>query len=92
MQVKNVYKFGEYYKKMQLCGHKEKIYKCDNIAIELDNDTAINVIGNFENGFYFDILKVYKNGKIYTARRYHYKYMTLVRDILFKYYNNKVGK
>lgn len=90
MKVKDIYIFGKYTKKMSLCNKAEKEYICDNFAINLENNIGINAIAHIsEEGFYFKILAVYNNGKIYRNNRYFTKYVTLIRDSIFNYYNSK---
>lgn len=87
MNIKEIYIFGKIYRKMSLCGRPEKIYKCDNFSIKLDNGIEINAIGCLnDDGYYFNILAVYKNNKIYRNFKYHRKYIILVRDGIFDYY------
>ena len=38
-------------------------------------------------GSYFQIKSVTKNGKTYSAQRYHYKYIPLIREATYKIYN-----
>ena len=87
MNIKEIYIFGKFYKKMSLNGRPEKIYKCDNFSIKLDDGIEINAIGYLnDDGYYFNILAVYKNNKIYRSPKYHLKYIILVRDGIFDYY------
>lgn len=94
MDVKEIYIFSKYYKNMLLCGNKrEKIYKCDNFAIILENNIIINAIGFISkaDGFYFEILSIKNNNKIYRSPRYYLKYLCTVRDSIFEYYRKNGG-
>lgn len=87
MEIKDIYIFGKYYKNMALCGRKEKIYECDQFAIELTNGISITAIAHIDkNGYYFNIIRIINNGKIYRNSRYFIKYITLVRDSIYEYY------
>lgn len=93
MEIKDIYIFGKYTKKMSLCNKAEKEYICDNFAINLENNIGINAIAHIdEDGFYFNILAIYNNGKIYRNNRYFTKYITITRDNIFNYYNGKNKK
>ena len=89
MEKLKIEKCGYFYKKMTFCGHAEKIYKCDNFFITI-NDILINAIGNNEGGLYVKILSIKKNNRRYTAFRYHKKYMCTVSDAIFEYYKTEV--
>lgn len=89
MDELKIEKCGYFFKKMTLCGHAEKIYKCDNFFITINN-TLINAIGNNEDGLYINILSVKKNNRRYTNFRYHKKYICTVQDAIFEYYNAEV--
>lgn len=89
MSIKQV---GTYFKGKKLENGAEMIEKYDNFFIEIENAT-VNAIAKIDKeGYYFNILAVYRNGRIYRGQRYHIKYMTTVRDIIFEYYkeNNLV--
>ena len=99
MRCKKMYeinKIGMYYKGKNSSNGAEIIEEYDNFNIEVmenGNKIGINAIARIsENGYYFNILAVYKSGKIYRGQRYHIKYITTARDIIFEYYKaeNKV--
>lgn len=88
MELEKIDQIGKCYKNMSLCGREEKMYKCDIFILEFNDTAKIHAIGYIDNdGFYFNIWKVYKNGKNYRNSRYFTKYVTLVRDNIFNYYN-----
>ena len=93
MELLEIYIYGKYNKKMSLCNREEKIYECDSFALEFKNGSSISAIAHIDkNGYYFNILALYKNGKIYRNFRFHKKYVAIVRDNIFEYYKklNKV--
>lgn len=89
MEDIKIEKSGYFLKKMTFCGHSEKIYKCDNFFITIDN-ILINAIGNNEGGLYVKILSIKKNNIRYTNFRYHKKYICTVQDAIFEYYKMEV--
>ena len=96
----SINRIGAYFKGKTLDNGAKYLDVYDNFNIEIDTENmgekvgekmsekvGINAIGKIdENGYYFHVLAIYKNGKIYRAERYHIKYITLVRDIIFEYY------
>lgn len=69
--------------------YKNILRKCDVLSIKIkENETIVTItaIANLDNGFYNQIKTVTKNGKIYNAQRYHYKYIPIVQDMIFEYY------
>ena len=85
-------RIGTYYKGKKSENGGEIIEEFDNFNIELDN-VGINAIAKIDkNGYYFNILAVYKNNRIYRGQRFHIKYINIVRDIIFEHYrqNNMV--
>ena len=90
MELKRIWVFGKYHKNMQLGNYGVKIYECDNFSLDFVDNSSINAIAYIgEEGFYFHIISLHKNGKIYRSHRFHKKYMTIVRDSIFDYYENK---
>jgi hypothetical protein len=89
-------RIGQYFKGKKIEDGAEMLEVYDNFNIEImenGNKIGINAIADIkEKGFYFDILAVYRNGKIYRGKRYHRKYIVTVRDVIFEYYKaeNKV--
>lgn len=89
----NINKIGLYYKGKNNSNGAEIIEEYDNFNIEIDKKISINAIAKIDkNGYYFNILAVYKNNRIYRGQRFHIKYIHIVRDIIFEYYkkNNMV--
>lgn len=82
----SINRIGSYFKGKRLPNGAEMVEKFDNFNIELDN-VGINAIAKIDNdGYYFKILAVYRNGKIYRGQRFHTKYIATVRDTIFEYY------
>lgn len=82
----SINRIGSYFKGKSLPNGAEMVEKFDNFNIELDN-VGINAIARInDDGFYWDILAVYKNNRIYRGQRFHIKYIATVRDTIFEYY------
>ena len=60
-------------------GYEDNLYRID----------CSNPYPNFRlyGGSYFQIKSVTRNGKTYSAQRYHYKYIPLIREATYKIYN-----
>ena len=79
------------YKKMTLCGtEEEKIYKLDMFYIDIDN-IRICARAFIDNSYYFDISHIIdtEKNKMYKSSRYFTKYISIVRDTIFEYYEKK---
>lgn len=86
--IREIKQIGFYYKKMELCGHSEKLHKLGNYFITLENNIVINAVGSIDSdGFYFNIISIRdgdKNRK-YNSCRFFRKYILLVRNALYNY-------
>lgn len=76
------------YKKMTLCGtEEEKNYELDMFYIDIDN-IKICARAFVNNSYYFDISYIIdtEKHKTYRSSRYFIKYIPIVRDTIFEYY------
>lgn len=66
--------------------------------IAKNDKIELHFIAEYRTGVYSNVLKVIKNGRVYQARRYHYKYVSiaqglayqlLINNVLWNYKNNE---
>ncbi len=66
--------------------------------IAKNDEIELHFIAEYRLGLYSNVLKVIRNGRVYQARRYHYKYVSiaqglayqlLINNVLWDYNNNR---
>lgn len=58
-------------------------YQSSDFKIIIDKNILCFEAKGKNGGLYFNIKSLIKNGKVYTAQRYFYKYISFIREISF---------